>query len=40
MRMSTTLGTDINHTKECAIWISVDIDVLDISSKELEHLGR
>ena len=25
MHMSTSLGTDINYTKECAIWISVDI---------------
>jgi hypothetical protein len=25
IQMSTSLGTDINYTKECAIWISVDI---------------
>jgi hypothetical protein len=34
------LGTDTNYAKKCAIWISVDMDVLDISRQELEHLGR
>ena len=28
------------YKKKCAIWITVDIDVLDISRQALEHLGR
>ncbi len=40
MHMSAISGTDINYTKECTIWISVDIDVLDIYRQELNHLDR